>query len=71
MLSMKCPDCGCQRFYVKDPEDQYTIFEFDLSEGEIVPVDAAAETEALPVTEETETFCEQCAWHDRFKTLKK
>jgi hypothetical protein len=72
MAPMKCPDCGAQRFYVKDPEDQYNIFEFDLQEGEIVFTDSQVESEQPPeVDEETETFCDRCAWHDKFKSLKK
>jgi len=68
---MKCPDCGAQRFYVKDPEDQYNIFEFDLVEGEIVCSEEAIDSEPLEVVDETETYCDRCAWHDKFKTLKK
>jgi hypothetical protein len=72
MAPLKCPDCGAQRFYVKDPEDQYNIFEFDLREGEIVFTDSQVESEQPPeVNEETETFCDRCAWHDKFKSLKK
>lgn len=69
MAAMKCPDCGSESFYVKDPEDQYNIFEFDLQEGKIVP-NNSGEYDALEVGEETETYCERCAWHDKFKTLK-
>ncbi len=69
MSSKKCPDCGSKSFYVKDPEDQYTIFEFDLDGGKITP-NNADESEPLEVVEETETFCDKCAWHDKFKTLK-
>lgn len=65
---MKCPDCGSQRFYVKDPEDQYNISEFDLKDGEIVYSDT--EPDLLEITGDTETFCNRCAWHDKFKTLK-
>jgi len=35
MAAMKCPDCGAQRFYVKDPEDHYTLCEFSLENGRI------------------------------------
>lgn len=70
MAPMKCPDCGCQRFYVKDPEDQYNIFEFDLVDGRIVPSEKDTESDPLEVVEETETFCDRCAWHDKFKTLE-
>jgi DNA-directed RNA polymerase subunit RPC12/RpoP len=71
MAAMKCPDCGSQRFYVKDPEDQYNIFEFELKEGRIVSSDKKIESDPLEIMEETETYCELCAWHDRFKTLKR
>jgi len=68
MAPMKCPDCGCESFYVKDPDDQFNIFEFDLKEGAIIP--RTTEEEQLQVEEETETYCERCAWHDKFKALK-
>lgn len=68
---MKCPDCGCERFYVKDPTDQYNLFEFDLIDGVIVPIDKESEANHLEVQEETETYCDKCAWHDKFESLKK
>jgi hypothetical protein len=71
MTEMKCPDCGCQSFYVKDPEDQYELFEFELKEGEIISSEKETESTPLEVGEETETYCDKCAWHDKFKTLKK
>jgi hypothetical protein len=71
MSPMKCPDCGCNRFYVKDPEDQYSICEFELNEGQIVYLEEEPDSAPLEVLEETETFCDKCAWHDKFKSLKK
>ncbi len=71
MKDMKCPDCGAQKFYVKDPDDQYELFEFDLKGGEIVGAENNTESTHLEVTEETETYCDSCAWHDKFKSLKK
>lgn len=65
---MICPDCGSQEFYVKDPEDQYNISEFELIDGEIVH--STAEQDLLNIVDDTETFCNRCAWHDKFKTLK-
>lgn len=70
MAPMKCPDCGCQSFYVKDPEDQFNIFEFELKEGKIVPDTTEGCGDLLVVMEDTETYCERCAWHDTFKTLQ-
>lgn len=65
---MICPDCGSQEFYVKDPEDQYNISEFELIDGEIVH--STAEQDLFNIVDDTETFCNRCAWHDKFKTLK-
>jgi hypothetical protein len=62
---MKCPVCGSQRFFVKDPDDDYDTQEFDLQEGQ--PVFADEPQEILP---ETEIYCCRCSWHDRFKTLQ-
>jgi hypothetical protein len=71
MAAMKCPDCGSQGFYIKDPEDQYNISEFDLQEGEIVFTAAETASANLELGDDTETFCDRCAWHDKFKTLKR
>jgi hypothetical protein len=62
---MKCPTCGSQRFFIKDPEDEYTTYEFDLHDEQPV-----FEDETQEVRPETETFCCRCSWHDRFKTLQ-
>jgi len=71
MVTNKCPDCGSQGFYVKDPEDQYNISEFDLKDGEIIFTGVETDAPPLQVTDDTEIFCDRCAWHDRFKTVKK
>ncbi len=71
MAPMECPDCGAQEFYVKDPEDQYNITEFDLEKGVINYSTEDADSDPLPVDDETETYCDRCAWHDKFKVLKK
>ncbi len=70
MKPMKCPDCGAKRFYVKDPEDQYNLSSFKLEEGKIEYVDEAAEGDPIQVLDNTEIFCDCCAWHDKFQTLK-
>lgn len=71
MADMKCPDCGAQEFYVKDPEEQYNITEFDLRNGVVNYSTEDKESDPLPVEDETETYCDRCAWHDKFKVLKK
>ncbi len=71
MASMKCPDCGSQGFYVKDPEYQYNVSEFDVQDGEIVFTAGETESATPEVGDDTETFCNRCAWHDKFKALKR
>lgn len=69
MATMKCPDCGSQGFFVKDPEDQYNMSEFDVLDGEIVFTSVETASANLEVGDDTETFCNRCAWHDKFKAL--
>jgi hypothetical protein len=66
---MKCPDCGAKRFYVKDPEDQYNIASFNLKERALEYLDVTTEADHIPISEDTEIFCDRCAWHDKFKTI--
>jgi phage FluMu protein Com len=33
---MKCPVCGSLNFFVKDPDDEYETFEFELKDAVIV-----------------------------------
>ncbi len=62
---MKCPVCGCQRFFIKDPADEYETHEFDVKQGR-----PEFEGDAWEVLPETETHCTRCSWHDRFDKLK-
>ena len=67
---MSCPICGCQRFYLKDPDDEYETYPFELKDGRVcfdTDVDASG---APQVDEKTETFCDRCAWHGPFKQMK-
>jgi hypothetical protein len=66
---MKCPICGCENFYVKDDDDGYEIYEFSCSE-ETVKFDSSLEEKEIPqMTDDTETYCNKCAWHGKFRIL--
>jgi hypothetical protein len=67
---MACPLCGCEHFYVKNPEDEYETFEFDLKAKKIVFTDKDAENQCPEITEDTETCCDNCAWHGKRKEIK-
>jgi hypothetical protein len=68
---MECPYCGCQGFYVKDLDNEYEMYEFNIVNGNIVFSDEFDESEGPKVDEETHTYCNQCSWHGKFRELKK
>ncbi len=70
MASSKCPFCGSQSFYVKDPADQYEIFEFDLQGGQVQFKSDEENGNPPAIGDETETYCGLCSWHAKFNTLK-
>ena len=70
MIESKCPLCGSNSFYTKDPTDPYEIYEFDVADGRIVFSPEIDESDLPEVDQETETFCNRCAWHDKLKNLR-
>jgi hypothetical protein len=67
---MKCPICGSLNFFVKDPDDEYETFEFELKDAKIVYNSETDESDSPEVKSDTEVFCEKCSWHDKFQELK-
>ena len=59
MSSTKCPVCGCDAFYCKNPEDDFETTGFSIRDGAPVPDDP----EAAVLTPETEAYCDRCSWH--------
>lgn len=71
MDKSKCPVCGCKTFYIKNPEDEYEVYVFTCQDGEVCFDEELAENEPVPeVSDDTETYCNDCAWHDSFKKVK-
>lgn len=70
MEEMECPLCGCQRFYVKDSDDEYETHEFNLRDGKIVFDKACSGSNRPEILDESDTYCHRCSWHGKFKTLK-
>ncbi|NWF53955.1 MAG: hypothetical protein HXY45_04080 [Syntrophaceae bacterium] len=68
---MECPYCRSRNFYLKDPQDEYETYEFDLREGEIEFLDNDGPAPPIPVEEDTPVFCNRCAWHGKMGDLKK
>lgn len=70
MTQSKCPACGCEQFYVKDPDDEYNTFEFECQDGQVC-FSGNLDSDACPeVSDDTEVFCNACAWHDQFFKIK-
>jgi hypothetical protein len=67
---MACPLCGCERFYVRNPLDEYETFEFYLKDGEIVFTAEDSDGRCPEIKDQTETYCDNCAWHGKSKELK-
>jgi hypothetical protein len=68
---MECPICGCQEFFVKDPEDEFETYEFSVASGAVRFSAEAGDAPATEVKDVTETFCNKCAWHGKFQELRK
>lgn len=71
METAQCPLCGCERFYVKDPQDEYETYTFECRDGAVCFDPEITDGEPPPVDSNTEAFCDRCAWHDRFDALKR
>jgi hypothetical protein len=67
---MKCPVCGSLNFFVKDPDDEYETYDFELKGEEVAFNSEAEATGSTDVKADTEVFCEKCSWHDKFQELK-
>ncbi|MFC1822089.1 hypothetical protein ACFL9T_05230 [Thermodesulfobacteriota bacterium] len=67
---MECPLCSCRNFYVKNPDDDYETYEFDIEGEEISFSDEVDESECPQIGRGTETYCGRCAWHGKFEELK-
>ena len=64
---MACPICKSDQFYVKDPDDEYDIVEFEIKDGHVTITDA--ETDDTDIDSGREIFCQRCAWHGKKDAL--
>ena len=60
---MVCPVCKSDHFYIKDPDDEYEIHEFEVRQGKLHFQDAQAGDDASRMAETQEIFCNRCSWH--------
>jgi hypothetical protein len=67
---MACPLCGSKSFYVKDPNDEYEVYPFDLDGDSPVFSGDVDDSECPAIDSKTRTFCSKCAWNGRFEELR-
>ncbi len=67
MSEKKCPTCKCKQFYLKNPEDQYDVYECEYKKGG--PIFNNESEIPFELNNKTEVYCEACAWHDKMDTL--
>lgn len=66
---MKCPVCGCQKFYLKDADDEYETYGFDCESGEVC-FDPGIDDDDVPdLLDDSPIYCDSCAWNGRFDEL--
>ncbi len=68
---MKCPYCGCQQFYFKDPSDDFMAYEFECESDEISFPPDIDESERPELKEDTHIYCDRCAWNGPFSEIKR
>ena len=71
MRDGKCPLCGCDSFYIKDPDDAYETYPFSCRDGKAVFNTEVDSTEAPELKDSIESFCQRCAWHGKLSALTK
>jgi hypothetical protein len=64
---MSCPQCKSDKFYIKDPEDDYETYEFETGSNGFQFSDPE---NAPDLTDAQKVFCSCCAWHGRLADLK-
>ena len=67
---MKCPYCGHQRFFFKDPEDEFETFAFDCETGQVCFDPDLTLDDIPPLENETRIFCDKCAWNGAFSEIR-
>ena len=67
---MACPLCKSQQFYIKNPEDSFETYDFELEDGRLRFDDPESAPTTDQIEKEEEIFCQRCAWHGPFDKIK-
>lgn len=67
---MACPICGCEQFYVKNPDDAFDIVEFECKGGRICFEPDLDPADLPDMSCDPESYCDQCAWHGKLSEIQ-
>jgi hypothetical protein len=67
---MKCPLCGCKKFYLKDPDDEYETYGFDCESGEACFDPGIDDSDVPELTSDSHIYCDTCSWSGRHDDIK-
>ena len=66
---MTCPMCGSRRFFIKDPDDPYETYPVEIKAGQL-SFDLETNANDVPeIQNDTEAYCEKCAWHGKLEKM--
>jgi hypothetical protein len=67
---MKCPFCGYQKFYLKNPEDDYETFGFSCESDEICFDSEIEDSDVPDLKDDSHIFCDKCTWKGKYDEIK-
>jgi hypothetical protein len=70
MNNSKCPVCGCQNFFIKNPDDEFETYEFQYKDKQVCFESGVEDSDTPEFVDSTEAFCDKCAWHGKVDELK-
>jgi uncharacterized protein YbaR (Trm112 family) len=62
---MACPVCKSNHFYVKDPADEFEIYEFEYRDGRMQFADPQGLSHAPEIEKDGKIYCQRCSWHGK------
>jgi hypothetical protein len=67
---MACPICKSDHFYVKDPDDEFETYEFQVQKEGLDFQDPDQKELASPLVATGEIYCSRCSWHGLKKQIE-
>ena len=66
---MSCPVCKSDQFYIKDLDDEYETYDFQLQDGQVTFDEPNDENQTTGLKQDRRIFCQRCAWNGHLKEI--